>query len=262
MTPLGAIFTVTGGAPGLSGDGGLAKGAQLRLPNAITAAPGGGFAVADTVNDRVRRVSDVGAVPGAVVHRSQNIEPGNGTVLVQPAGALAARPLREEDLIPLGSRIDAGAGAVNLAVATSAGGALAPAQLYSGAFRTVQDVGANPVTEFQLVGAIPGCSRRPPRGGVARASIRAAGPLAATARKRKPQRRLWANAHGRFRTRGRYVSALVRGTRWQTIDECNSSTVKVARGVVEVRDLVRRRTVRVRAGKSYTAPGPLPKRRR
>ena len=61
VTPLGAIFTVAGGGP--AGDGGLAKDADLTRPEGITARPGGGFVIADTSANRVRAVTDVGAVP-------------------------------------------------------------------------------------------------------------------------------------------------------------------------------------------------------
>jgi len=70
VTPLGAIFTVAGGAAGNAGNGGLAKNALLNQPGAVTTAPGGGFLVVDTGNATVRRVSDVGAVPAAVFGRT------------------------------------------------------------------------------------------------------------------------------------------------------------------------------------------------
>jgi hypothetical protein len=38
-----------------------------------------------------------------------------------------------------------------------------------------------------------------------------------------------------------------------TQDRCGSTLTRVARGVVTVRDLVKRKTVIVRAGKRYTA---------
>jgi hypothetical protein len=36
-------------------------------------------------------------------------------------------------------------------------------------------------------------------------------------------------------------------------DSCNATTVRVTRGVVLVRDLVKKRNIRLSAGKSYTA---------
>jgi hypothetical protein len=49
-------------------------------------------------------------------------------------------------------------------------------------------------------------------------------------------RRLWADGHGRFRTRGRYSAATVRGTRWLVEDRCEGTITEVARGEVEVED--------------------------
>jgi hypothetical protein len=70
----------------------------------------------------------------------------------------------------------------------------------------------------------------------------------------KVVRSLWGTAKGRFRTRGRYAAATVRGTRWLTTDRCDGTLTTVKQGVVEVRDFTRARTVTVRAGKSYLAP--------
>jgi hypothetical protein len=47
----------------------------------------------------------------------------------------------------------------------------------------------------------------------------------------------------------------VRGTVWDTIDRCDGTLTKVTRGVVAVRDLGRRRTVVIRAGKRTKARG-------
>jgi hypothetical protein len=70
------------------------------------------------------------------------------------------------------------------------------------------------------------------------------------------RRRLRANARGRFRSRGRYSAATVRGTIWLTEDRCDGTLTKVTRGRVAVRDFRRKRTVIVRAGKRYLARAP------
>ena len=69
-------------------------------------------------------------------------------------------------------------------------------------------------------------------------------------------RRLRGNARGRFRTRGRYSAATVRGTKWTVTDRCDNTLTKVTRGRVAVRDFRRKKTVIVRAGKSYLARAP------
>ena len=58
---------------------------------------------------------------------------------------------------------------------------------------------------------------------------------------------------GRFRTRGRYSAATVRGTIWDTSELCDGTLTVVHRGTVEVRDFAQRKTVSVRAGHSYFA---------
>jgi ferric-dicitrate binding protein FerR (iron transport regulator) len=66
-------------------------------------------------------------------------------------------------------------------------------------------------------------------------------------------RRLFGNAHGRFRTRGRSSTATVRGTEWSVIDRCDGTLTTVKRGTVIVRDTVKHRTVKLRSGQSYLA---------
>jgi hypothetical protein len=83
---------------------------------------------------------------------------------------------------------------------------------------------------------------------------RASGRSASAAQlSRRTVRRLRSNARGRFRTRGRNSSATVRGTVWDMIDRCDGTLTRVRRGRVAVRDFRRRKTVIVRAGKSYLA---------
>jgi hypothetical protein len=66
-------------------------------------------------------------------------------------------------------------------------------------------------------------------------------------------RRLWGNASGHFRTRGRYASAAVRGTEWLVEDHPGDTLVHVRRGSALVRDFVRDRDVIVNEGDSYVA---------
>jgi hypothetical protein len=79
---------------------------------------------------------------------------------------------------------------------------------------------------------------------------------AATDKKKGPKGvlgKLWGNGKGKFRTTGKYSSATVRGTIWLTQDECDGTLTKVRRGVVQVRDFKRKKTVSVKAGHSYLA---------
>jgi hypothetical protein len=83
------------------------------------------------------------------------------------------------------------------------------------------------------------------------------GPLVCPSRKvsakKPPSRSLWGNGAGNYITTGRYAAATVRGTVWLTQDTCNGTLIRVQSGTVSVFDKVKKRTVIVRAGKSYLA---------
>jgi hypothetical protein len=120
------------------------------------------------------------------------------------------------------------------------------AVFYGGRFKVTQKRSAKPVTDLALTGGdfTRKCGRK--KRGLASADA-AADP---------PVRRLWGNGKGRFRTKGRYSSAAVRGTLWLTEDRCHSTVTIVKQGKVVVTDNVRRKQVTVRAGRSYVAKAP------
>ena len=53
--------------------------------------------------------------------------------------------------------------------------------------------------------------------------------------------------------KGRYAAATVRGTNWETVDRCDGTLIQVKRGAVAVKDLVKKKTVVVKAGQTYLA---------
>ena len=73
------------------------------------------------------------------------------------------------------------------------------------------------------------------------------------AAKKPKTRKLWGDGHGAFSTRGQYSAATVRGTVWLVQDSCSGTLTRVKTGVVAVRDDVKRKTVLLKAGKSYLA---------
>jgi hypothetical protein len=96
------------------------------------------------------------------------------------------------------------------------------------------------ITELRLTrGNFAACPRR---------KTRSASQTAPTA----TVRQVWGNAKGRFRTRGRYSVATVRGTNWLTADRCDGTLTRVRQGVVQVTDPPGK-LVTVRAGRSYLA---------
>jgi hypothetical protein len=157
-------------------------------------------------------------------------------------------PLTQPRELPIRSLVDARRGTTRLTTARTRREDQIQDGLFSkGIFQVLQSrkVRARGLTEVRLKG---GNFRRCSQTGKA-------GPGAAQLR-RRVIRRLRGSARGRFRTRGRHSAATVRGTVWQVIDRCDGTLTKVTRGRVAVRDFRRKKTVIVRAGKSYLARAP------
>ena len=87
----GTISTVAGSTLGFSGDGGLATDAQLIGPKGVTITVDGGFLIADTGNNRVRRVAADGTITTIVGSRagfSGDSGPVGTAQLRRPVGML------------------------------------------------------------------------------------------------------------------------------------------------------------------------------
>jgi hypothetical protein len=123
------------------------------------------------------------------------------------------------------------------------------AQFYDGTFKVRQSVPRNRSAALITDVTLAAVSRSQCARGGARA--------AATSKKKKGAHavlsKLWGSGKGRFRTNGKYSAATVRGTIWLTEERCDGTLTRVRRGVVSVRDRKRRKTVIVRAGRSYLA---------
>jgi DNA-binding beta-propeller fold protein YncE len=164
-------------------------------------------------------------------------EPVSGIVRVRLAGSAAFVPLQTVRELPLGSTLDTRRGRVEVATERKRRGRLQRGVFYGGLFKVRQRAAANFVTDLILRGSLTSCPD-----GEASAARRT--------------RRLWGNAKGRFRTRGRHSSGAVRGTRWLTVDRCDGTLTVVREGTVAVRDFTLDRTVLVDAGERYLAHAP------
>lgn len=171
--------------------------------------------------------------------RSVVVRPVSGSVVIrEPGGGL--RPLAAGSAIPVGSVVDATRGAVEL-VSAAGGVAQQSAVFFDGRFRVDQDLG-DALVDLVLLDRLT-CSSA----GTARA-----------AQARRTKRRLFGRGRGRFRIRGRYASAAIRGTTWGVTDFCNGTRVTVREGVVRVATIgiSPARTFTVRAGDSRFVPAP------
>jgi hypothetical protein len=185
------------------------------------------------------------AAPAPVLGTTVNVETVRGVVFVRLRGGPFAR-LDDVSQIPVGSLLDTRRGTVRLTSARDRRGATQTGDFAGGVFQVAQSrrSSARGVTELRLKGSsFAGCGKR--RAGRSKAF--------GSGVSRRTIRRLRSSATGRFRTRGRNSAATVRGTIWETIDRCDGTLTRVRRGSVSVRDFRRRKTVVVRAGKSYLA---------
>ena len=158
-----------------------------------------------------------------------------GPVLVKKPGEKEFKALAEGEEIPVGSIVDATKGKVVLTTINGAGEEQS-ATFFGGKFLVQQNKGSGLVTLTLKGGDFSSCKKK----GQASAS-------------KRNGRSLWGSGKGNFKTKGNHGSATVRGTIWFTEDRCNSTFFKVKQGVVTVRDFDAGRTLKLPAGKSYTA---------
>ena len=175
-----------------------------------------------------------------------------GTATAPPGGAVRGTPTGRVLLngrpftggpVPFGRQVDVTNGTLRLTTSTgtlvvSGRGTVAVFVLVRGTDK------GKPVVELRLAGGNFGACKRALAG------------LSAPSPPPKVVRHLWAKGKGKYRTRGRYAAATIRGTEWLTADRCDGTLVRVTQGRVEVADLPLRKNVLVRAGRSYLAKQP------
>ena len=207
-----------------------------------------------------------GPLPLPVLGKTVNIEPVSGTVFVKlpPGAAGAARvgsrgaveslskgtgfiPLTEARQIPVGSELNTLAGVVRLTTASAKPSVTQSGDFGAGLFTILQNRKQKGLSELRLI------NNRAPKKLCATVGK---GRKAAAAKRRLSSAvvgRLRANSHGRYTIHGQYSAATVRGTVWGVSNQCNGTLTTVTRGNVEVRDLVRRKTIKLFTGQHYLA---------
>jgi hypothetical protein len=191
--------------------------------------------------------TSVPPVPPPEVGERATAAPVSGTVRVRERGSGRFVELKEGESIPIGSTVDTRKGKVRITTATAeasgAGTANGPptasGTFRDGIFRLSQSKSTRPLATLTLSGPKLRCPRS--------RSSRAAGSS------RRRSRRLFGNARGRFRTRGRRSTATIRGTRWLVKDTCKGTLTVSRSGTVVVRDLVKKRNVTLKTGDRYFA---------
>jgi hypothetical protein len=205
--------------------------------------------------------------PPPVIGETAGVRPVSGKVKIKlPKGTGSGKaralgltgaasgfvPLNTAKQVPMGSTLDTSKGTVNLLASAGTSKNTGVTKFQSGNFNggqfRVSQTRKNPLTQLSMGGGGFGsCKTRVPKGGSAA---------------RKHRRKLFGNAHGRFRTRGRNSSATVRGTKWTMTDTCSGTLTAVQRGVVVVRDFTLKKNKTVKAGHRYFAHAPKLRRRK
>jgi hypothetical protein len=215
---------------------------------AAVAADHVGVAAWDTAGSSSEvRVVGIGPTGGAspVPGKSVVVRAVSGRVFVTPPGGKRTR-LSATSGIPVGALVDTRQGRVRLTSAATGSGATQTADFYQGAFKVRQRAGKGALTTDIVLNGVSRSQCATLRAASAAAVTKKKGPHAVLSK-------LWGSGKGRFRTKGRYSSATVRGTIWLTADRCDGTLTIVKRGTVSVRDLRRHKTVKVKAGHSYLA---------
>ncbi len=203
--------------------------------------------VGDTLiaDGRVRKgqlVADA-TIP-AVTGTSFVVQPVNGTVLGHPPDDPTFRRIVGKANLVMGWTLDVTKGRARLT--TQDKSVQQSVDAYEGFF-TIQQATSSPVTDLVLrsgnFDAVCGS------GGVDIARAHGAANTTSV-------RHLWASGKGKFRTKGRFAAATVRGTEWETDDRCDGTLVTVKTGAVSVFDQVLQTNVVVSAGNSYLAKAP------
>jgi hypothetical protein len=190
------------------------------------------------------------APPPPILGKSENATP-TGSVFVLQNGKLV--PLTQTTKVAPGTVFDALRGSVTLVASTGKKGQSFTGTFTGAVFQFAQTRGGvdKGLTTLNLrEGGFPGAPS------FAACTAKATRASAHAALSSRILQTLRARASGRFRTRGRYAAATVRGTQWTTTDRCDGTLIAVQQHAVQVQDLVKHITKLITQGHSYLAKAP------
>lgn len=184
-----------------------------------------------------------------------NLSRSTGTILVQLPGTNTFVPLEKDMVVPLGTVVDATNG---VAVVTWArpDGSTYSAKFWAGVFEIRQTTGSDPIGEVKLRDDLvkkAAQAKIKTSLSITSAAVQFDIWIAAKKKKGKRKNKVWGDGKGKFRSSGSNSSASVRGTVWLVENFVNATRTFVKSGIVDVRDKRKKKTIRLRKGKSYTA---------
>jgi hypothetical protein len=187
------------------------------------------------------------SVPPPILGESTNLAPVTGTVLIKLPGTDTFVAVTGPISVPNGTTIDATQGTVTLTQQLP-DGSYQSGQFYDGEFVVDQKKGGTLYATL-AGGSFAGCTNVNAKRGASAASAKK-GPKTVV-------RQLWGNAHGNYTTKGKYGSASVSGTIWETEDLCDGTLIKVIKdSVIVVAYAHPHHKHKVKQGQSYLIPKP------
>jgi hypothetical protein len=200
--------------------------------------------------------------PSPTVGKTVNIKPVKGLVLFKAPGIKSTLfhghgyvPLTEPRQVSAASEVDARRGTLDVVAATTKHGKRQTGT-FAGAVFAMTQTRSGSSRGLTTVSLVEGAFAGAPSYASCTASTSTPHVTAETA-KLSPKVLQTLNAqdnHGKFRTKGRYSAATVRGTVWEVSDRCDGTLTTVRRGVVDVVDDATRKTITLHAGQHYLAP--------
>ncbi len=190
------------------------------------------------------------APPAPVLAKNVDAKPVSGKVFLLVGGKLV--PLTEADQLRAGTVVDTRNGSLQLTTASSQKHKQQTGT-FGGAIFKITQVHSGLTTLSLVENALKGA----PSFG----SCKTKGAHAA-ALSQKQLQLLHASAKGKFRTKGRYAAATVRGTKWTIADRCDGTLTHDLTDSVVVDDFVRHKTIVLHAGHSYLALAQPPKNKK
>jgi hypothetical protein len=186
-------------------------------------------------------------LPPPVLGLTGNLAPISGKVLVKLPGSSRFVPLTGIRQVPFGTIVDATHGRVQVTTITPSGH-LQTIVFFAGKFKLTQQ--RNGLVVATLFGGnFSVCPTKRERSHLASVS-------SSHASGKHVVRKLWAEGHGKYETKGNYASGAVQGTRWLTEDLCEGTLIRVATDRVLVTNLVNHRHFSVKARHKYLAKAP------
>ena len=176
---------------------------------------------------------------GPVLGESVELETAAGQVLIREPEEQTFATLEGTTIVPIGTEVDASQGTVRMTSATADGGTQ-DGEFSQGGFQVSQADGSTEVTLARRGGDFSECRTK----AAERDRSTVGGPEI---------RRLFVKADGRFRTKGRFAAAAVRGTEFTAVDACFGTLTDVREGQVAVTDLTAGKRIDLSAGESYWA---------